>query len=113
MASKLSHFPHRRVQDGLYDSICPACFATVARSKPKTNMAEIEKAHVCNSSFLAERGHFSRPESQPRAAPRPSARGSMVFPISHPALPEPLPRPPLWKPTPAPERLATSPIGPH
>jgi hypothetical protein len=69
MARKLVHFPHRRDKDGLYDSICPTCFATVARSKPEAEMVELELAHVCNSSYLAERGHFSRPESQPQAAP--------------------------------------------
>jgi hypothetical protein len=60
--AKLAKFPHRRDRDGLYDSICPTCFATVARSKPEAEMAELEQAHVCNSSFLAERGHLSRAE---------------------------------------------------
>jgi hypothetical protein len=59
MAS-LAKFPHRRDRDGLYDSICPNCFATVARSKPEAEMAELEKAHVCNTSYLAERGQFTR-----------------------------------------------------
>jgi hypothetical protein len=58
----LAQFPHRRDRDGLYDSICPTCFATVARSKPEAEMAELERAHVCNSSFLAERGQLSRAE---------------------------------------------------
>jgi hypothetical protein len=62
--AKLAKFPHRRDRDGLYDSICPACFATVARSKPEAEMAELEKAHVCNSSYLAERGQFSRAKPQ-------------------------------------------------
>jgi hypothetical protein len=56
--AKLAKFPHRRDRDGLYDSICPACFATVARSKPEAEMAELEKTHVCNSSYFAERGQF-------------------------------------------------------
>jgi hypothetical protein len=62
--AKLAKFPHRRDRDGLYDSICPTCFATIARAKPEAEMAELEKAHVCNSSFLAERGQFSRARPQ-------------------------------------------------
>jgi hypothetical protein len=54
-------YPHRKASNGLYDSICPTCFATVARSKPKAEMAELENAHVCDSALLAERGLFARP----------------------------------------------------
>ena len=60
MARKLADFPHRRDRDGLYDSICPNCFATVARSKPEAEMSRLEKAHICDSAFLAERGLFAR-----------------------------------------------------
>jgi hypothetical protein len=63
----LAKYPHRRDRDGLYDSICPTCFATVARSKPEAEMAELENAHVCNSSFLADRGQFSRAKPQGRS----------------------------------------------
>ena len=69
MARKLAQFPHRRDSKGLYDSICPTCFATVARSKPEAEMAQLELAHVCNSSYLAERGQFGRAETQNQAAP--------------------------------------------
>ena len=51
-------YPHRRDRDGMYDAICPSCFATVARSKPESELAELEKAHVCHSSFLADRGQL-------------------------------------------------------
>jgi hypothetical protein len=60
MASNLPRFPRRRDRDGLYDAICPRCFATVARSQPEREMAKLEQAHVCNSAFLAERGLFAR-----------------------------------------------------
>ena len=63
MADKPTVYPHRRNRDGLYDSICPACFATIARSQPEAEMAELEKSHLCNSSFLAERGESSRTNS--------------------------------------------------
>ena len=51
---------HRRNKDGSYDSICPSCSETIARSKPQAELAECDKAHVCHSSFLAERGHLSQ-----------------------------------------------------
>jgi hypothetical protein len=52
MTARLAEFPHRRDRDGLYDSICPRCYATVARSRPEAEMAELENAHVCNSAFF-------------------------------------------------------------
>jgi hypothetical protein len=42
-----THFAHRHDRDGLYHSICPVCFATVARSRPEAELAELEQAHVC------------------------------------------------------------------
>ena len=53
-----TNFPHRRDRDGLYDSICPRCFATVARSKPEAELEELERSHICHSSFLADRCQF-------------------------------------------------------
>jgi hypothetical protein len=47
MSRNSTHFAHRHDRDGLYHSICPLCFATVARSRPETEMAELEQAHVC------------------------------------------------------------------
>jgi hypothetical protein len=52
MSERCNHFPHRRDRDGLYHSICPACFATVARSMPEAELAELERAHVCTRSSL-------------------------------------------------------------
>ncbi len=46
-------YPHRKTADGSYISFCPACFAPIARSKVETELAEQDKRHVCNSSFLA------------------------------------------------------------
>jgi hypothetical protein len=54
-------FPHRRNHDGSWDSICTQCFLTIARSKMEGKLAEFEETHVCNSSFLADRGQFSDP----------------------------------------------------
>ena len=60
MVDTPTNFPHRRNRDGLYDSICPRCFATVARSEPEAKMEKLEKSHVCHSSFLADRGQFGK-----------------------------------------------------
>jgi len=49
-------FPHRRNEDGSYDSICPSCFLTIARARSEGELAPLEKQHVCDSSLLAERG---------------------------------------------------------
>jgi hypothetical protein len=46
MADSPTLFPHRRNGDGSYDSICPTCFATVARSKAEGGLAENETAHT-------------------------------------------------------------------
>jgi hypothetical protein len=54
-----TEYPHRRNRDGTWDSICTKCFLTVARCKTESDLAEFEKAHICNSAFLADRGHFS------------------------------------------------------
>jgi hypothetical protein len=62
MANKPTLYPHRRNEDGSYDSICPACFATVARSTTEFELTEYEKTHICDSSFIAERDYFSRAE---------------------------------------------------
>jgi hypothetical protein len=61
-------YPQRRNQDGSYDSICPTCFATVAHSKAKAELAEINAVHVCDEPFLAERSWFSRAEYARRLA---------------------------------------------
>jgi hypothetical protein len=52
MTGNPTHFAHRHDRDGLYHSICPACFATVARSRPETELAELERAHVCARANL-------------------------------------------------------------
>jgi hypothetical protein len=46
----LSHakFPHRHNSDGSYDSICTACFATVASVKDEELLRTHEAVHVCD-----------------------------------------------------------------
>jgi hypothetical protein len=59
-------YPHRRNRDGSFDSICPVCFATVAHSKTDAELVEIDKAHICDSAYLAERGSFCTAEAARR-----------------------------------------------
>jgi hypothetical protein len=63
MAGKSTHYPHRRNEDGSYDSICTACYATVASSWPEEALAEFESAHTCDSTLLPERGALGRARS--------------------------------------------------
>ena len=58
MADKSTLYPHRQNDDGSYDSICPTCFATIARSKLEAELAGHENAHLCDSYFLAGRGRY-------------------------------------------------------
>jgi hypothetical protein len=52
----LPRFPHRYNHDGTIDSICKQCFQTVASHKKEIEIEQIEKAHVCSSSLLSQRG---------------------------------------------------------
>jgi hypothetical protein len=68
MARETPSFPHRRNKDGSYDSICPTCYITVARSRQEADLADRESAHICHSAFLAERGLFTPTKSPHRSA---------------------------------------------
>jgi hypothetical protein len=41
-------FPHRHNSDGSYDSICTACFVTVASVRGEELLRAHELAHVCD-----------------------------------------------------------------
>jgi hypothetical protein len=45
-----------------YAELCMACFATVSDCDPEGRPAEHNKAHICDSAFLAERGLLTRIE---------------------------------------------------
>jgi hypothetical protein len=53
-------YPHRRNRDGIWYSVCRKCYITVARGWIESELAETEKTHICNSSFLADRGSLSK-----------------------------------------------------
>ena len=59
MAKHSTLYTHLRNEDGSYDSVCHACFESVARGKPKSKLKQFEKARECHSAFLAERGHLT------------------------------------------------------
>jgi hypothetical protein len=48
--------PHRTNNDGSFDSICTSCFATIANTRTESELAAHETNHVCDHSFLADRG---------------------------------------------------------
>ena len=48
MSDKVTMYPHRRNEEGSYDSICRACFATVVRGKAENELAAYEEAHICD-----------------------------------------------------------------
>lgn len=45
-------WPHRLNQDGTYDSICPTCFQTVARSRTEADPDAAEDDHICPGAPL-------------------------------------------------------------
>ena len=44
----IPRYVHRPNQDGSHDSICAACFATVASVRDEAELAQHELTHVCN-----------------------------------------------------------------
>jgi hypothetical protein len=40
-------FPHRRNQDGSFDSICPYCFSTVSTRQNEMELTGDESGHGC------------------------------------------------------------------
>jgi hypothetical protein len=46
-------WPHRLNKDGTYDSICPTCFQTVARTLTEAELAKAEELHDCQGAPLS------------------------------------------------------------
>jgi hypothetical protein len=53
-------YPHRLNAEGLYDSICPTCFATVARGKAESELQAYEAKHACDPYMMTEHAYFNR-----------------------------------------------------
>jgi hypothetical protein len=58
------HFPHRRNDDGTYESMCTTCLATVARRGNESELLEFELDHECDPVRLFARGGSSAWEQQ-------------------------------------------------
>jgi hypothetical protein len=54
MRKQSNIFPHRKNQDGSWDTICTVCFCTVATRPHESALAQEEAAHICP--------HLARPE---------------------------------------------------
>ena len=48
MSDNVTVYPHRRNEEGSYDSICRECFATVVRGKEESELSAYEEAHICD-----------------------------------------------------------------
>jgi hypothetical protein len=54
MRKQSNIFPHRKNQDGSWDTICTVCFGTVATRSHESALAQEEEVHICP--------HLTRPE---------------------------------------------------
>jgi hypothetical protein len=66
MTATAMNFPHRRNQDGEYESICRTCFATVATAKNEAELLTFEKAHTCDAMQLYYTSQGYHPNSMSR-----------------------------------------------
>jgi hypothetical protein len=60
MSDNSNPYPHRRNEEGSYDSICRRCFATVVRGKAEAELQAYEAAHVCDLPMMMEHAYFDR-----------------------------------------------------
>jgi len=67
IAPKDSGFAHRANPDGTFDSICCVCFATVATLDTDTDLARVERQHVCDAWKIE---WVKRVQSEAGAEPR-------------------------------------------
>jgi hypothetical protein len=75
MADRLiAVYPHRRNNDGSYDSICLTCFATVAFGKSEAELMKLDKQHVCEFSTLSQRAYDRNASWRKKPNPTPTSR---------------------------------------
>ncbi len=48
MKDNATMYPHRLNEEGSYDYIFRACFATVAQGKAEGELSAYEEAHICD-----------------------------------------------------------------
>jgi hypothetical protein len=61
-------FPHRHNADRSYDSICPACYVTVATEDVESKLRQHELAHACDPIQLDRVGQEHLPQPPFRCA---------------------------------------------
>jgi hypothetical protein len=72
MGTSAALYARRRNEDGSHDPACETCFTAATDPERLATLAEREKPHDCDSSFLADRGCFHRAELlSASASPRP------------------------------------------
>jgi hypothetical protein len=50
----------RQIWDGSYVLVCLQCFAIIGNASKIVRLDDGENVHICEQSFLAERGLFTR-----------------------------------------------------
>jgi hypothetical protein len=63
MTAAATNFPHRRNQDGEFESICRVCFATVATAAIEAELLAYEQGHICDAMQLFYTSQGSHPNS--------------------------------------------------
>jgi hypothetical protein len=59
-AASTRQFPHRRNQDGTFDSICRECAQTVATAKQESDLIDAEQNHNCASDLVPLSTHKAK-----------------------------------------------------
>ena len=62
METSAALYAHKRNEDGSYDPACEMCFTAATDSERRAALAQCERAHDCDSAFLADRGCFHQAE---------------------------------------------------
>jgi hypothetical protein len=61
-------FPHRRNNDGSFDSICLKCLLTIANARTEPDLAKPETYHICNPSILFQQAFDRAQETRRNSA---------------------------------------------
>jgi hypothetical protein len=61
-------FPHRRNNDGSFDSICLKCLLTIANAGSEADLAKPEMYHICNFSIIFQRAFDRAHETRRNSA---------------------------------------------
>jgi hypothetical protein len=62
MDALTTNFPHRRNEEGAYESICRSCFATVATAQNEAWLRIYEQAHICDPLWASRPSEVHSPK---------------------------------------------------